>query len=45
MKIFDKVGARISALDALDALEKLGAAETTHLKNPSSFKQLRTHIS
>jgi hypothetical protein len=42
VKVLDKVGARTSALDAL---EKLGAAQTTHLKNRSSFKQLRTHAS
>jgi hypothetical protein len=45
MKVFDKVGARISALDALEALEKLDAAQIIYLKNRSSFKQLRIHIS
>jgi hypothetical protein len=44
VKILDKVGARTSALKALKALEKLGAAQITHLKNLSSFKQLKTHI-
>jgi hypothetical protein len=39
IKILDKVGARTRAL------EKLGAAQITHLKNLSSFKQLKTHIS
>jgi hypothetical protein len=41
VKVLDKVGARASALKAL---EKLGAAQITHLKNLSSFKQLKTHI-
>jgi hypothetical protein len=48
VKVLDKVGARTSALDALKALkalEKLGAAQIIHLKNLSSFKQLKTHIS
>jgi hypothetical protein len=45
VKVLDKVGPRTSALDALEALEKLDVAQTTHLKNRSSFKQLRTHIS
>jgi hypothetical protein len=44
VKIFDKVGIRISAFDALEALEKLNVAQTTYLKNRSSFKQLTTHI-
>jgi hypothetical protein len=39
VKVLDKVGARTSAL------EKLDAAQITHLKNRSSFKQLRTHTS
>jgi hypothetical protein len=38
VKVLDKVGARTSELDAL------GAAQIIHLKNRSSFKQLRTHI-
>jgi hypothetical protein len=42
MKILDKIGARTSALEAL---EKLGAAQITTSKNLSSFKQLKTHIS
>jgi hypothetical protein len=42
VKVLDKVGAWTSALDALDALEKLGAAQITHLKNLSSFQQLKT---
>jgi hypothetical protein len=45
VKVLDKIGARTSALDALEALEKFGAAQITHLKNRSSFKQLRTHTS
>jgi hypothetical protein len=45
VKVLDKVGARTSALDALKALKKLGAAQITHLKNRSSFKQLRTQPS
>jgi hypothetical protein len=45
VKILDKVGARTSALDALNALKKLDAAQITHLKNRSSFKQLKTHTS
>jgi hypothetical protein len=45
VKVLDKVGAQTSALNALNALEKLGAAQITHLKNLSSFKQLKTHIS
>jgi hypothetical protein len=45
VKILDKVGARTSALKALEAFEKLGAAQITHLKNLSSFKQLKIHIS
>jgi hypothetical protein len=44
VKVLDKVGARTNALKAFKALEKLGAAQITHLKNRSSFKQLRTHI-
>jgi hypothetical protein len=36
VKVLDKVGARTSALDALKALKKLGAAQITHLKNRSS---------
>jgi hypothetical protein len=43
VKVLDKVGARTSGLDALKALEKLDAAQITHLKNRSSFKQLRTY--
>jgi hypothetical protein len=45
VKVLDKVGARTSALDALKALKKLDAAQIIHLKNRSSFKQLRTHTS
>jgi hypothetical protein len=45
VKVLDKVGARTSALDALKALEKLDAAQITHLKNRSSFKQLRIYTS
>jgi hypothetical protein len=45
VKVLDKVGARTSALDALKALKKFDAAQITHLKNRSSFKQLRTHTS
>jgi hypothetical protein len=45
VKVLDKVGARTSALDALEALEKLNAAQITQLKNRSSFKQLRTYAS
>jgi hypothetical protein len=45
VKVLDKVGARISALKALKALKKLGAAQIIYFKNRSSFKQLRTHIS
>jgi hypothetical protein len=43
--MLDKVGARISTLKALKALEKLGAAQITYLKNLSSFKPLKIHIS
>jgi hypothetical protein len=45
VKVLDKVGARTSALDALEALEKLDAAQIIYLKNRSNFKQLRTHTS
>jgi hypothetical protein len=45
VKVLDKVGARTSALDALKTLKKLGAAQITHLKNRSSFKQLKIHTS
>jgi hypothetical protein len=45
VKVLDKVGARTSALDALKALKKLDAAQITHLKNRSSFKQLRIYTS
>jgi hypothetical protein len=36
VKILDKVGARINALDALEALEKLGAVQIS----PQKSKQL-----
>jgi hypothetical protein len=45
VKILHKVGARTSALKALEALEKLGTTQIIHLKILSSFKQLKTHIS
>jgi hypothetical protein len=44
VKIFDKIGARISALKALKTLKKLDTAQIIYLKNRNSFKQLRIYI-
>jgi hypothetical protein len=44
VKVLDKVGARTSALDALKALKKLGAAQITPQKSKQLQAAENTHI-
>jgi hypothetical protein len=44
VKVLDKVGARTSALDALEALEKLDAAQITPQKSKQLQAAENTHI-
>jgi hypothetical protein len=44
VKVLDKVGARTSALDALEALEKLGAVQITPQKSKQLQAAENTHI-